>query len=185
MTASLCLYYHGHGCHTQHATINITFIQTLTGDCLSWLAAFQIWGGELLMQNITGKVLPTSNFPADWILWFSSVSLSTKRVRWGKLSHYMPWRSLGGKEVQLLIILDLGTTWGWVVSVMPQPRFIPGERTPGTHWIGGWVGPRAGLDTGGRRKILCPCRGSNPDQKSTLNISQPSSASSLLIHHSS
>jgi hypothetical protein len=25
-------------------------------------------------------------------------------------------------------------------------RFTPGERAPGTHWIGGWVGPRAGLD---------------------------------------
>jgi hypothetical protein len=24
-------------------------------------------------------------------------------------------------------------------------RFTAGERTPGTHWIGGWVGPRAGL----------------------------------------
>jgi hypothetical protein len=20
--------------------------------------------------------------------------------------------------------------------------FIPGERAPGTHWVGGWVGPR-------------------------------------------
>jgi hypothetical protein len=28
-----------------------------------------------------------------------------------------------------------------------QPgSFTPGERAPGTHWIGGWVGPRAGLD---------------------------------------
>jgi hypothetical protein len=36
----------------------------------------------------------------------------------------------------------------------------PRERTPGTHWIGGWVGPKAGLDAGARRKI-CPCRGSN------------------------
>jgi hypothetical protein len=26
------------------------------------------------------------------------------------------------------------------------------------------VGPRAGLDTGARGKILCPCRGSNPDR---------------------
>jgi hypothetical protein len=25
-------------------------------------------------------------------------------------------------------------------------RFTPGEGTPGTHWIGGWVDPRAGLD---------------------------------------
>jgi hypothetical protein len=40
---------------------------------------------------------------------------------------------------------------------MPQPRF-----TPGTHWTGGWVGPRAGLDAEVRRKTLCLCRGSNP-----------------------
>jgi hypothetical protein len=32
----------------------------------------------------------------------------------------------------------------------------PGERTPGTHWAGGWVGRRAGLDTEVRGKILCP-----------------------------
>jgi hypothetical protein len=51
-----------------------------------------------------------------------------------------------------------------VVSVTPQPRFTPGERTSGTHWIGGWVGPRAGLDARARRKILCPCRGSKPDR---------------------
>jgi hypothetical protein len=30
----------------------------------------------------------------------------------------------------------------------------PGERTPDTHWIGGWVGLRLGLDAGARRKIL-------------------------------
>jgi hypothetical protein len=35
---------------------------------------------------------------------------------------------------------------------------------PGTHWTGGWEGPRAGLDTEDRRKILCPCRGSNLDR---------------------
>jgi len=28
------------------------------------------------------------------------------------------------------------------VFTPPPPR----ERPPGTHWIGGWVGPRAGLD---------------------------------------
>jgi hypothetical protein len=39
----------------------------------------------------------------------------------------------------------------------------PGERTPGTHCTGGWVGLRAGLDTEVTGKILCPCRGSNPD----------------------
>jgi hypothetical protein len=43
-----------------------------------------------------------------------------------------------------------------------RPRFSPGERTPGTHCTGGWVVPRAGLDTEIRRKILCLCRGLNP-----------------------
>jgi hypothetical protein len=66
---------------------------------------------------------------------------------------------MGGEEVWLLLILNLGTRWGWVVSVTPRPRFTPGERTPEIHWIGGWVGPRAGLDIEARRKILCLCRG--------------------------
>jgi hypothetical protein len=30
----------------------------------------------------------------------------------------------------------------------------PGERTPGTHCTGGWVGPRAGLDIEVRGKSL-------------------------------
>jgi hypothetical protein len=64
-----------------------------------------------------------------------------------KQSRYTPWRRLGGEEVLLLLIHDLGTRWGWVVSVTPRLRFTPGERTPGTHWTGGWVDPRAGLDT--------------------------------------
>jgi hypothetical protein len=50
-----------------------------------------------------------------------------------------------------------------VASVTPRPRFTLGKMTPGTHRIGGWVGLRAGLDAGARRKILCPCRGSNLD----------------------
>jgi hypothetical protein len=33
-------------------------------------------------------------------------------------------------------------------------RFTPGERVPGTHWIGGWVDLRAGLDDLENRKFL-------------------------------
>jgi hypothetical protein len=40
--------------------------------------------------------------------------------------------------------------------------FIPGERAPSTHWIGGWVGPEAGLDVVPKKKISFPCRDSNP-----------------------
>jgi hypothetical protein len=38
----------------------------------------------------------------------------------------------------------------------------PRGKDPGTHWTGGWVGPRAGLDAEARRKVLCLCRRSNP-----------------------
>jgi hypothetical protein len=62
-----------------------------------------------------------------------------------------------GEEVQLLLILNLSTKWGRVVSIMPWLRF-----TPGTHWTGGRVGSRAGLDAETKRKILCPYQGSNP-----------------------
>jgi hypothetical protein len=38
----------------------------------------------------------------------------------------------------------------------------PGERVSGTHWIGGWVGPRAVLDAVVKRKIPISRRESNP-----------------------
>jgi hypothetical protein len=59
-------------------------------------------------------------------------------------------------------ILDLGTRWRWVVSFTPG-HFTPRERAPGTHWIGSWMGPRAGLDTVLKRKIPSPCRTQTPD----------------------
>jgi hypothetical protein len=67
-------------------------------------------------------------------------------------------------EVQreLLLIHDLGTRWGWVVSVTLWPRFSPSERIPGTHCSGGWVGSRAGLDTEATGKIISPLPGIEP-----------------------
>jgi hypothetical protein len=41
-------------------------------------------------------------------------------------------------------------------------RFTPRERDPGTHWIGGWVGPKAVLDAVVKRIISSPRRESNP-----------------------
>jgi hypothetical protein len=87
---------------------------------------------------------------------FMSSGFPLKVITEVSCTRYTPWRYKGGVEVWLLLILNLSTRLGWVVSVTPRPRF--------THWIRGWVGPRAGLDAGTRRKILCPCRGSNPDR---------------------
>jgi hypothetical protein len=48
----------------------------------------------------------------------------------------------------LISTLDRG---GW--SASHPGCFTPREIAPGTHWIGGWVGPRASLDTVVKRKI--------------------------------
>jgi hypothetical protein len=42
-------------------------------------------------------------------------------------------------------ILDLGTRWRRVVRVTPRLLFLR-EVAPGAHWVGGWMGPRAGLN---------------------------------------
>jgi hypothetical protein len=39
---------------------------------------------------------------------------------------------------------------GWVVNATPRPLY-PRER-PGTHFTGGWVGPRAGVDRYGKSR---------------------------------
>jgi hypothetical protein len=36
---------------------------------------------------------------------------------------------------------------------MPRPLY-PRVKSPGIHWIGGWVGPRTGLDDVENRKFL-------------------------------
>jgi hypothetical protein len=90
-----------------------------------------------------------------------------------KLSRYTPRWRLGREEVQLLLFLNLGTRRGWVVSITPRPRFTPGQRAPGIHCTGGWVGPRAGLDAEARGKILWVCRGSNPGRPVTILTELP------------
>jgi len=49
-------------------------------------------------------------------------------------------------------ILDLGTRWrcGQLHALAVR------ERAPGTHWIGDWMGPKAGLDAVVKRKIPRP-----------------------------
>jgi hypothetical protein len=59
----------------------------------------------------------------------------------------------GGVDVQMHILITsvlVGGEW----SASRPCRFTPGERTPSTLWIGGWVDPRAGLDDVEKRKFL-------------------------------
>ena len=55
-----------------------------------------------------------------------------------------PRRPRVGVEVYLYSFFNLGARWVCVVSATPRPLY-PLER-PGSHCIGGWFGPRDGLD---------------------------------------
>jgi hypothetical protein len=54
-------------------------------------------------------------------------------------------KTYGGVDVQTHVFSTSALVGGeWSAS---RPcRFTPWERAPGTHWIGGWVGPTASLD---------------------------------------
>jgi hypothetical protein len=98
-------------------------------------------------------------------------------------SHYTLWRRLGRRGGISPIILDLGTRWGWVVSITLLPRFSPGERTHCTHCTGGWVGPRAGLDTEARGKSFAPLLGIEPRSPGNPALSQTLYWLSYPAHH--
>jgi hypothetical protein len=69
--------------------------------------------------------------------------------------------------------------WGSGGIASRPGRFTRRDRTHGTHWIGGWVGPRADLDAVSKRKIPSPRRDSNPDHQarsqSLYRLSYPGS----------
>jgi hypothetical protein len=58
-----------------------------------------------------------------------------------------------GVDLYIHIFLTSALAGGeW--SASRPGRFTPSERDPGTRWIGGWVGPSAGLDDVEKRKFL-------------------------------
>jgi hypothetical protein len=62
-------------------------------------------------------------------------------------------KAYGGVPVQIHIFLTSALVGGeW--SASRHRHFDPRERAPGTHWIGGWVGPRASLDDMEKKKFL-------------------------------
>jgi hypothetical protein len=50
---------------------------------------------------------------------------------------------------------DIGSLWRYVVRFTPRLLY-PQGKYPGTHCIGGWVGPRDSLDMVWKRKIPSP-----------------------------
>jgi hypothetical protein len=61
-------------------------------------------------------------------------------------------KAYGGVDVYIHIFLTSALAEG-ECSVSRPGRFTPGERSPGTDWIGGWVDPGTSLDVE-KRKFL-------------------------------
>ena len=83
----------------------------------------------------------------------------------------IPRRPRVGVEVWLYSFSNLGARWRWVIDDTIRPLY-PRAR-PGPHCIGGWVGPRAGLD--GYGKI------SSPTGVRSMNISHCRHVDILLV----
>jgi len=81
------------------------------------------------------------------------------------LSLYLPkyhaMKTYGRVEVQphalFASLLDAGE-WS---DLLPG-RFTTGESYHGTHWLGGWMGPRAVLDAVSTKKFFLPLPGMEP-----------------------
>jgi hypothetical protein len=67
----------------------------------------------------------------------------------------MPWRHMG-KWRNSSTIVDLGIRWRWVVSFTPRSLYY--RRKSPRYPLGGWMGPRAGLDVVKQRKIFSSYR---------------------------
>jgi hypothetical protein len=90
--------------------------------------------------------IPKSTFDtflSDWCSLVPHVCIPHSTPHKGKSKVFLvPWRRIGGVEVYLHSFFDLDTRWRWVVSFTPRP-LTPRDKVPGTHWIGGWVGPQS------------------------------------------
>jgi hypothetical protein len=84
-----------------------------------------------------------------------------------KLSRCLTNEGVWGSVCIYQHYLDLWNSWMWVVSFTSRPLY-PRERASGTHCIGRWVDPRAGLDDM-ESENSWPYRDSNPD----LSVVQP------------
>jgi hypothetical protein len=76
----------------------------------------------------------------------------------GSLLHNLPWRRRGAVAVKLYSFFNLGARLWWLVNATLRPLY-PRE-WPGTHFIGGWVGPRSGPEGSGN---LAPIGIQSPD----------------------
>jgi hypothetical protein len=96
-----------------------------------------------------------ANCTETFIVIILTVQLNVKqRFTWkakGNItsSSITPWSRT--REWIYQFILHLHTSWRWIISLPPLAALPPKKET---HWIGGWMRPRTGLDDVERRENL-------------------------------
>jgi hypothetical protein len=135
------------------------FIAVLTKACVIFRNKLLFYGEELLA---TSPTLNLDDHPLsavrEYIYTYPPYWRSFTRLCWDRVKLPLCLK-IGAVEVQLHVFLISALDGGEWSASWPG-CFILGVRVPATHWIGGWVGPRAGLDA--VTKNPCPFRQSNP-----------------------
>jgi hypothetical protein len=78
-------------------------------------------------------------------------------------------------------MLSLGTTWRRVISTTPLATLSTVEGVSRTHWMGGWVGLRAGLVSLEKKKLL-PVQGIEPHFLSLHPVAHCYTDRTILAH---
>jgi hypothetical protein len=116
--------------------------------------------GRINLENDSTSIRYVRGNHLSQVCEFLSFCLHKKK---GKAIPLHAMEALGGERRYSSYSFTTSAVDGgeWSVS-RPGRAFTPGERTPGTHWTGAWVDPRAGLNTEDRGKILLPLPGIEP-----------------------
>ena len=86
-----------------------------------------------------------------------SLPFTVQSIRNGKVGETDAWSIQQGKAKAASVLRHEGNKWRRVVS--PPGCLTPGEEVLGTHFTGGWVGPRAGVAALETRKNLLSLKG--------------------------
>jgi hypothetical protein len=167
----LCAVYDGY---------NVCYIgwQMLASTAVAWLHGTHLYHLFTDLETWLGACAVTSScvLPLSWdniavpciLLCHSSFNTSGKYKKPNVVpTLHEPRHESGGIAP---LIYNLGTRWRWVVRLTCPDRFTQ-RNNPGTHWIWGWVGHRAGLDVSDKINISRPCPVSNPCLCSLYRVS--------------
>jgi hypothetical protein len=129
------------------------------------------WNG--LYHTVTGFKRPQKHIYAGTI----TVKRKGKVVLVFNQFSTTPWRRMGEWRYSSTIHMTSAPDGGEWPASCPS-CFTPKESAPGTHWIGGWVGPRADLDAVEKRIIL-PLLRIKPQPSSPQLVAIPTELSQL------